>query len=207
MLQAKNFELFQASLRLLTTWAIRRRIFAASGRLQTLCYKEEIESALRTPGFGGFQAFGPDGFPRPRHGSGRGAERFLGAEGLCREHEYRRFCGPTVLLARLPRRIFTYGDVLEADFEAAHFGAEPLQQAVLVWQLCDGNGKTLRQGRIPVGTLPIGNGIALGTLRLPLEGDSGALPPAPRCGDRGDRHRERLGRVGVSRAGRFGRAS
>lgn len=27
----------------------------ASGKLQAICYKAEIEAALRTPGFGGFQ--------------------------------------------------------------------------------------------------------------------------------------------------------
>ena len=73
---------------------------------------------------------------------------------------------------------------------------------MLVWQLCDGNGKTLRQGRIPVGTLPIGNGIALCNAALAAGGF--------RCScrlrlvaDRGDRHRERLGRGCIPR-GRFG---
>jgi hypothetical protein len=28
--------------------------FLASGKLQTLCYKADIEAALRTKGFGGF---------------------------------------------------------------------------------------------------------------------------------------------------------
>ena len=170
VLQAKNFELFQASLRAHHMGDQAEDFLAASGRLQTLCYKEEIESALRTPGFGGFQLLGLTDFPGQGTALVGALNVFWEPKGYAASHEYRRFCGPTVLLARLPRRIFTYGDVLEADFEAAHFGAEPLQQAVLVWQLCDGNGKTLRQGRIPVGTLPIGNGIALGTLRLPLEG-------------------------------------
>jgi hypothetical protein len=30
----------------------------ASGKLQALCYKADIEAALRTPGFGGFQLLG-----------------------------------------------------------------------------------------------------------------------------------------------------
>lgn len=35
----------------------------ASGKLQTLCYKEDIESALRTPGMGGFELLDLPIFP------------------------------------------------------------------------------------------------------------------------------------------------
>src|SRR5690606_31272550 len=44
VLQAKNFELFQASLRAHHMGDQAEDFLAASGRLQTLCYKEEIES-------------------------------------------------------------------------------------------------------------------------------------------------------------------
>ena len=55
VLQAKNFEIFRDFLTSPTTMGDQARDFLmASGKLQTLCYKEEIESALRTPGFGGF---------------------------------------------------------------------------------------------------------------------------------------------------------
>ena len=40
--------------------------------------------------------------------------------------EWRRFCSPTVPLARLTRRVFTTADRLEADVELAHWGAAPL---------------------------------------------------------------------------------
>jgi hypothetical protein len=35
----------------------------ASGKLQALCYKADIEAALRTPGFGGFQLLDLHDFP------------------------------------------------------------------------------------------------------------------------------------------------
>ena len=38
-------------------------LLMASGKLQVLEHKEEIESALRTPGFGGFQLLGINDFP------------------------------------------------------------------------------------------------------------------------------------------------
>ncbi len=35
----------------------------ASGALTVLCYREDIEAALRTPGFGGFQLLDLQDFP------------------------------------------------------------------------------------------------------------------------------------------------
>jgi hypothetical protein len=33
--------------------------FRASGALSVICYREDIEAAIRTPGFGGFQLLVP----------------------------------------------------------------------------------------------------------------------------------------------------
>ena len=40
-----------------------RDFLMASGKLQAALYKEEIESALRTPGFGGFELLDLHDFP------------------------------------------------------------------------------------------------------------------------------------------------
>ncbi len=64
----------------------------ASGKLQALCYKEEIESALRTPGFGGFQLLDLHDFPGQGHGAGGRARPVLGLEGL-----YQRRRAPPLL--------------------------------------------------------------------------------------------------------------
>ena len=55
----------------------------ASGKLQALCYKEEIESALRTPGIRRLPTARPARLPRPGHGVGRRARPVLGRERLC----------------------------------------------------------------------------------------------------------------------------
>ena len=173
---------------------------AASGRLQTLCYKEEIESALRTPGFGGFQLLGLTDFPGQGTALVGALNVFWEPKGYAASHEYRRFCGPTVLLARLPRRIFTYGDVLEADFEAAISSGALAASGVGVATMRR-KRKTLRQGVFRSGPYPSGTALHLGTLRLPL---GSVPPPAPVAGSRRPPS-ERLG-CGCIR-GRFGRAS
>ena len=55
-LKPKNFEIFRDSLRARGMGSLAHQFLLASGKLQTLCYKEDIESALRTPGMGGLRA-------------------------------------------------------------------------------------------------------------------------------------------------------
>ena len=63
VVKAKNFEVFRDSLQANHLGDQARDFLMASGKLQTLCYKEEIESALRTPGLGGFQLLDLHDFP------------------------------------------------------------------------------------------------------------------------------------------------
>ncbi len=49
ILKAKNFEVFRDFLKQKKMLDQAHDFLMASGKLQTLCYKEDIESALRTP--------------------------------------------------------------------------------------------------------------------------------------------------------------
>ena len=62
-LKAKNFEIFKETLIENGLGDMADKFLYASGRLQTLCYKTEIEMALRTSGLGGFQLLDLHDFP------------------------------------------------------------------------------------------------------------------------------------------------
>ena len=150
-----------------TAWATRRAQFLlASGKLQTLCYKEDIESALRTPGMGGFQLLDLHDFPGQGTALVGVLDPFWEDKGYVTAEEYSRFCNRTVPLARLSKRVFTTDETLEADIEVAHFGPAPLANAV---RGMEARGRR-RQGRrraancLPQ-TIPVDNGIALGSVQ------------------------------------------
>ena len=63
VLKAKNLEIFQETLTEKGMLPLADKFLYASGRLQTLCYKADIEAALRTPGFAGFQLLDLHDFP------------------------------------------------------------------------------------------------------------------------------------------------
>lgn len=168
-LQARNLEIFAETAQA-NGLADQAESFAhASGKLQTLCYKEEIEAALRTPGFGGFQLLGLQDF------SGQGTalvgvvDAFWKSKGYISPEEYRRFCGPTVPLARLPKRVFSSAEALAVSIEVAHFGARPMEKPVLSWRVVDEHGTASVSGEFPTRPVPIGNGHELGTIDWSLE--------------------------------------
>jgi hypothetical protein len=160
-LKPKNFEIFRESLAehgMLDQWPDFLR---ASGKLQVLCYKEEIEAALRTPGIGGFQLLDLHDFPGQGTALVGVLDPFWEEKGYISPAQFHRFCGPTVPLARLSRRVFTQADETTVHFEVAHFGPAPLRDVWPVFKLLGDNGRIYQAGNSGVRDIEIGNGQAL----------------------------------------------
>jgi len=167
-LKPKNFEIFRDTLEAHHLGDQAKEFLFASGKLQTLCYKEDIESALRTPGMGGFELLDLHDFPGQGTALVGVLDPFWEGKGYVTAKEYRRFCNQTVPLARLSKRVFTTGENLTADLEVAHFGSAPMSKAVTVWQLVNDAGKPVASGRLSAQTIPVDNGTALGSVNIDL---------------------------------------
>ena len=167
-LKPRNFEIFRDTLGAHHMGDLAHRFLLASGKLQTLCYKEEIESALRTPGMGGFELLDLHDFPGQGTALVGVLDPFWDDKGYVTAEEYNRFCNRTVPLARLSKRVFTTDESLEADIEVAHFGPVPLKAADTTWKLVGDNGKAAASGKLPVSDIAIGNGIVLGNASIDL---------------------------------------
>ncbi|MEI7936999.1 MAG: sugar-binding domain-containing protein [Verrucomicrobiota bacterium] len=168
-LKPRNFEIFQATLRAHRMGDLGHQFLLASGKLQTLCYKEEIESALRTPGMGGFELLDLHDFPGQGTALVGVLDPFWEDKGYVTAGEYSRFCKSTVPLARLSKRVFTTEELLEADIEVAHFGPAPLDAAATTWKLVDDHHKAVASGKLPPCDVPVDNGTALGRVRIDLK--------------------------------------
>jgi len=170
LLKARNFEIFKESLESHHMGDQANDFLQASGKLQILCYKEDIESLLRTRGLGGFQILQANDF----QGQGTALVGWLNAfwesKGYVTPKEFCRFHSPTVILARMPQLVYTQKDIFEADLEIAHFGPAPLKNARPYWKLIDTCGSVHVHGKCPTRDIPLGNGISLGHIRVPLEG-------------------------------------
>ena len=121
VLKPRNFEIFKELLESNHMADQAHDFLMASGKLQTLLYKEEIESSLRTPGFAGFQLLDLHDFPGQGTALVGVLDPFWDSKPYVSPEEFRRFCGPTVPLARMKKRVWTSSETFEADLEIARY--------------------------------------------------------------------------------------
>ncbi|HEU5080850.1 MAG TPA: hypothetical protein VFT72_16680 [Opitutaceae bacterium] len=168
-LKPRNFEIFQANFERHGLSRHAHDFLIASGKLQALCYKEEIESALRTPQMAGFQLLGLSDFPGQGTALVGVLDAFWEDKGYISAAEFRRFCSPTVPLARLSRRVFTTSDHLTARVEVAHFGDHLLSGLHASWSLRADDGRVAASGRFEPKDVAAGGLAELGRVDVELE--------------------------------------
>ena len=168
VLKAKNFEIFKDKLQASGMINLADSFLLASGKLQALCYKADIEAALRTPGFGGFQLLDLHDFPGQGTALVGVLNPFWEDKGYITGKEYSRFCNAVVPLVRLSKMIYQNDEKLSVPVEIANFGEAPLNKVTQLWNIKDATGKILFQGRLPETDIAVGNGISLGQINHSL---------------------------------------
>ena len=140
----------------------------ASAALAALLYREDVEAMLRTPNMAGFQLLGLydslnqgtategllDHFHKPKAGG-------------VAQAQWRRSCGPAVLLARLARRVWSTDDAFEADLQLVNFSDGALSGVAAEWRLTV-DGRTFAAGRTAPVDAPRGGMTDLGRVRQSL---------------------------------------
>jgi hypothetical protein len=172
--KAKNFEIFQDSLDASGMGDQWHDFLIASGKLQVLCYKEDIEAALRTPGFAGFHLLDLHDYPGQGSALIGVVDAFWEDKGYVTGAEYSRFCNATVPLVRLEKRYWLNNETFHADIDVAHFGAKPLEKVTPQWRLeradsQNGGTENAARGSLPVQDVPVGNGLRLCSIDVPLQ--------------------------------------
>lgn len=166
--RAKNFEMFRQDLEDHNMGNQSKDFLSASGKLQVLCYKNEIEKMLRTPGYAGFQALGLQDFPGQGTALVGVLDAFFQEKGYVTAKEYSRFCNSTVPLAKIPKFVYTNTETFKAEIAVFHSGKTPLKNAVISWTIQNEKGNTLSSGSFDAKTFENGNGLFAGNLSFPL---------------------------------------
>ena len=160
--KAGNFEIFQDLLRDNGMEAQAERFLMASGRLQVMAYKYEIERNLRTKDYAGFQLLGLNDY------SGQGTA-LVGPlnvhwreKGYCTQEDWTQFCAPVVPLARFPKFVYTNDETLQVPIEVYNASEGTLVNTKAIWHIAE----TL--GTLPATNIPVGKNTELGTVNLSL---------------------------------------
>jgi hypothetical protein len=180
--RAKNFELFQEDLADHYMGGQAKDFLMASGRLQVLCYKNEIEAGLRTPGLAGFQLLCLNDFPGQGSAIVGLVNVFWEEKGYIKSREFTTFCNQTVPLARFPKFVYKNTETFHASAEVFHFGNDTLMDVSPRWKISLYNGKpdkikrissgkksgegkrTIAEGQFESRNIPLGNCIQLGDI-------------------------------------------
>ncbi|MEP7145346.1 MAG: sugar-binding domain-containing protein, partial [Ferruginibacter sp.] len=168
ILKAKNFEIFRDKLQRNGMGNLADSFLLASGKLQALCYKADIEAALRTPGFGGFQLLDLHDFPGQGTALVGVLNPFWEDKGYITGKEYRRFCNAIVPLARLSKMIYLNNEELNVPVEVAQFGGGALRDVTPSWDIKNSTGQVLFKGQLPQTDIPPGNAFKLGEIKQSL---------------------------------------
>lgn len=168
VLRPRNLELIREDLSNRHMLEQARDFTRASGALSVLLYKEEIEVLLRTPNHAGFQLLDLHDFPGQGTALVGTLDAFWDSKGLISPEAYRRFCGPTVPLLRIPKRTYNCSETFKAQAEIVHAGPKPLDRVQAVWSVKEANGQMIDSGSFPEASIPTGARKALGDIVVDL---------------------------------------
>lgn len=172
-LRPGNFRLFQEIARENGVLPLAEDFLWCSGRNQLRLYKEELEANFRTPQLKGFELLDLHDYA----GQGTALVGLLDMlweeKGYAKLGEFRRFCGDTVLLARLESYVWKNTDRVEVPVEISHFGQEELRDVSVEWQLT-GEGEIFGSGRLAPVSVPCGSCLSVGSITLDFTGITGS---------------------------------
>jgi hypothetical protein len=168
VMAVKNFEIIRDDLAKKHLLDLAPRYVQASGQFATLLYKEEIEVLLRTPGYAGFSLLDLHDYPTQGTALVGLLDPFWDSKGFIAPQDFRRFCGPTVPLLRMPKRTYTADEPFQATVDLAHYGPADLQRAQPVWKITDAAGREVAAGVLPALRAPTGKLTPLGTIHASL---------------------------------------
>ncbi len=163
VLKPSNFEIFRETLAENKMSGQAEDFLIASGKLQALCYKADIEAALRTPGYAGFQMLQLHDFPGQGTALVGILNPFFESKGFISSEEFRMFCSQTVPLARIEKMIYKTDEIIKADIEISHFGPKPIFNSTILCNLINSEGEAIHQQVFNKDTIAIGNCIHVGT--------------------------------------------
>ncbi|MCM1328191.1 MAG: beta-glucuronidase [Ruminococcus sp.] len=165
VLKPYNLEIFRQRLEKAGLSRLADKYFRASGRFAAECYKNEIETALRSRELSGFQLLDIQDF------TGQGTalvgilNAFMESKGVITAVEWRSFCSERVLLGCLPKFVFAAGERVQMPVKLYNYAQKADIDPTVTVRLTAG-GKTLSEQTVAAKGSFKGGVFDLGTAEL-----------------------------------------
>lgn len=145
VLEARNLEVFRQRLEKAGMPDEDSLFQQASGHWSALCYKAEMEAALRTGGLAGFQLLDLQDFPGQGTALVGILDAFMDSKGVVTPEAWRQSCNDVILLPEFQKFCWTCEETFRAKMMVANYSAAPVK-GDLKWQISHKNGTVLKEG-------------------------------------------------------------
>lgn len=168
VLKPYNYQLFKELLRNSNMLDEAEQFTMASGKFQVIQKKEEIESYLRTPGFGGYTLLQLEDYPGQGTAPVGVVDAFWDSKPYVTAKEFHEFQSAQVPLLRTESFTWTNDQNFKAAIQFANFGESNINDATVQWKLNFPDGKVYAEGSFPNINIPLGSPITISELTIPL---------------------------------------
>ncbi|HBG26533.1 MAG: hypothetical protein A2Y10_01050 [Planctomycetes bacterium GWF2_41_51] len=169
VLKARNFEVFRQRLAEAGMLDQASDFVRASGALAVICYREEIEAALRTKGLAGFQLLDLQDYPGQGTALVGILDAFMDSKGLIKPDQWRQFCSEVAVLVRMESYTWTTNDIFTADVQIANYGKNSINDETVEWKLKDSNACVAASGKISAHMIAQGCLADVGKISIKLD--------------------------------------
>ncbi len=172
--RAKSFELFREQARKSGIESQSAALQQASGAMNRIIYKNEMEAQLRSPGCAGVSWLSLQDFPGQGEALVGWLDTFYESKGLVTPEQFRRYSSPTVPLARFKKFVWTNDETFAATAQIAHWGEQDLQDVELQWRLKTSDGRELAGDTLRAPPIVVGEVATIGEISCKLDGVTAA---------------------------------
>lgn len=140
----------------------------ASGALNQIMYKYEIESFLRTKSCAGIQLLSMQDYQGQGEALVGWLDVFWANKGITTPKEFKEHHSETVPLLRMEKFVWESGELFQANVQLSHYGSQLIKDAVAVGRITTNEGKVLLQKEWPLKEVAIGDLQDVGAMELEL---------------------------------------
>nr|WP_319511141.1 sugar-binding domain-containing protein [uncultured Draconibacterium sp.] len=161
VLRATNLEIFKSRLEKAGMLDKDSIFQQATGAWSALCYKAEMEAAIRTNGFAGFQLLDLQDFPGQGTALVGILDAFMDSKNVITPEAWKQSCNDVVLLLEFPKYCYTNAEEFNAKAVVANYSNKVVSSAIS-WTLKQEDGTVVGEGTFKGSEVPFGGLTELG---------------------------------------------
>lgn len=166
VLRATNLEEFKRRLTKNGMLSQNKEFTKASGALSALGYRAEIEAALRTKGFAGFQLLDLQDYPGQGTALVGILDAFMDSKNVISKEEWSHFCNDVVPLLLFDKYCWTESENFTATLQVANYSNKNIPNKI-IWTAKDEANNVIAKGNFN-NNIPFGELSNIGKVSFPL---------------------------------------